>query len=129
MDADDSKGRQPSLTGSVFAQDTPPPRADIDEILRRKRKAREYKACYPCRQRKVKCDQNVPCKTCVVREHPELCSYHPPSETHPPAKRISMHHVGHHNGNDFSNGMVHIHGGTVTLPREVRPVSPQCHVS
>ncbi|KAF2877862.1 hypothetical protein BDV95DRAFT_4903 [Massariosphaeria phaeospora] len=23
-----------------------------------------------------------------------------------------------HNGNDFSNGMVHIHGGTVTLPRE-----------
>jgi hypothetical protein len=25
-----------------------------------------------------------------------------------------------HNGNDFSNGMVHIHGGTVTLPREVR---------
>jgi hypothetical protein len=24
------------------------------------------------------------------------------------------------NGHDFSNGMVHIHGGTVTLPREVR---------
>lgn len=23
------------------------------------------------------------------------------------------------NGHDFSNGMVHIHGGTVTLPREV----------
>ncbi|KAF2742691.1 hypothetical protein M011DRAFT_497379 [Sporormia fimetaria CBS 119925] len=99
-----------------FMTDNPPPRSDIDEILRRKRKAREYKACYPCRQRKVKCDQNVPCKTCVVREHPELCSYHPPSETHPPAKRLSMH-VGH-NGNDFSNGMVHIHGGTVTLPRE-----------
>ncbi|OCK96448.1 uncharacterized protein K441DRAFT_551901 [Cenococcum geophilum 1.58] len=98
-----------------FAQDTPP-RSDVDEILRRKRKAREYKACYPCRQRKVKCDQSVPCKTCIVREHPELCTYHPPAETHPPAKRASLG-VGH-NGGDFSNGMVHIHGGTVTLPRE-----------
>ncbi|KAH9869612.1 hypothetical protein IAQ61_006821 [Plenodomus lingam] len=93
-----------------------PPRADVDEILRRKRKAREYKACYPCRQRKVKCDQNVPCRTCVVREHPELCTYHPPSEAHPPAKRIAMG-LGQ-NGQDFNNGMVHIHGGTVTLPRE-----------
>ncbi|KAF2195441.1 hypothetical protein K469DRAFT_722675 [Zopfia rhizophila CBS 207.26] len=101
--------------GSNFVQDAP--RSDIDEILRRKRKAREYKACYPCRQRKVKCDQSVPCKTCVVREHPELCTYHPPAETHPPAKRLSSLGVGH-NGNDFSNGMVHVHGGTVTLPRE-----------
>ncbi|KAF2653023.1 hypothetical protein K491DRAFT_603683 [Lophiostoma macrostomum CBS 122681] len=117
MDLDDSKSQQQAAPAAGFAQDTPPPQADIDEILRRKRKAREYKACYPCRQRKVKCDQSVPCKTCVQREHPELCSYHPPSETHPPAKRISMHNVVN-NGNDFSNGMVHIHGGTVTLPRE-----------
>jgi hypothetical protein len=81
-------------------------------------------ACYPCRQRKVKCDQSVPCKTCVVREHPELCTYHPPSESHPPAKRISMGlGMGQSNGHDFSNGMVHIHGGTVTLPREVRITS------
>lgn len=77
----------------------------------------------------------MPCKTCIgecfiakrsarlqttnlseVREHPELCTYHPPAETHPPAKRASLG-IGH-NGNDFSNGMVHIHGGTVTLPRE-----------
>ena len=29
------------------------PQSDVDEILRRKRKAREHKACYPCRQRKV----------------------------------------------------------------------------
>jgi hypothetical protein len=79
-------------------------------------------ACYPCRQRKVKCDQTVPCKTCVVREHPELCTYHPPSESHPPAKRISMGVAPTaampQNGHDFSNGIVHIHGGTVTLPRE-----------
>ncbi|KAF2268405.1 hypothetical protein CC78DRAFT_367226 [Lojkania enalia] len=115
MDGDTAQSHHQQHPNPAYANDTPP-RSDIDEILRRKRKAREYKACYPCRQRKVKCDQNVPCKTCVVREHPELCSYHPPSETHPPAKRISQH-LGH-NGNDFSNGMVHIHGGTVTLPRE-----------
>ncbi|KAL9089662.1 MAG: hypothetical protein Q9165_005694 [Trypethelium subeluteriae] len=29
------------------------PQSDVDEILRRKRKAREHKACYPCRQRKT----------------------------------------------------------------------------
>jgi len=54
-----SSGNAPGLTA------TTPPRSDVDEILRKKRKAREYKACYPCRQRKVKCDQTVPCKTCV----------------------------------------------------------------
>jgi hypothetical protein len=31
-----------------------PPQSDVDEFLRKKRKAREHKACYPCRQRKVK---------------------------------------------------------------------------
>ncbi|KAJ4346595.1 uncharacterized protein N0V89_010526 [Didymosphaeria variabile] len=113
MDEDEPK-QQPHAPAN-YGQDVPA-RSDIDEILRRKRKAREYKACYPCRQRKVKCDQSVPCKTCVVREHPELCTYHPPSESHPPAKRLNMG-IGQ-NGNDFSNGMVHIHGGTVTLPRE-----------
>ncbi|KAI9708351.1 MAG: hypothetical protein M1820_004055 [Bogoriella megaspora] len=56
------------------------PQSDVDEILRRKRKAREHKACYPCRQRKVKCTQEVPCKTCIDREHPELCTYHPPEK-------------------------------------------------
>ncbi|OAG03521.1 uncharacterized protein CC84DRAFT_1095778 [Paraphaeosphaeria sporulosa] len=112
---DDGEPNQQPHAPAGYGHDVPA-RSDIDEILRRKRKAREYKACYPCRQRKVKCDQSVPCKTCVVREHPELCTYHPPSESHPPAKRLSMG-VGQ-NGNDFSNGMVHIHGGTVTLPRE-----------
>jgi hypothetical protein len=32
------------------------------------------------------------------------------------------------NGHDFSNGMVHIHGGTVTLPREVRRFECGRHV-
>lgn len=57
-----------------------PPKAEVDDFLRRKRKVREHKACYPCRQRKVRCDLNRPCKTCVEREHPELCDYHPPTK-------------------------------------------------
>lgn len=77
-----------------------PPQQDVDEFLRKKRKAREHKACYPCRQRKVKsvlprsshasmlrvkanvlrCDLNRPCQTCRDRDHPELCSYHPPNK-------------------------------------------------
>lgn len=58
----------------------PPPQAEVNDFLRKKRKAREHKACYPCRRRKVKCDLSRPCQTCRDREHPELCSYHPPSK-------------------------------------------------
>jgi hypothetical protein len=49
--------------------------SQIDLILRRKRKARKARVCYPCRQRKVKCDYGTPCQRCIDREHPELCSY------------------------------------------------------
>ena len=34
-------------------------------------------ACWPCRQRKVKCDNKSPCENCVKREHAQLCSYKP----------------------------------------------------
>lgn len=34
-------------------------------------------ACWPCRQRKVKCDNKQPCENCVKREHAQLCSYKP----------------------------------------------------
>lgn len=57
-----------------------PPQAEVNDFLRKKRKAREHKACYPCRRRKVKCDLSRPCQTCRDRDHPELCSYHPPSK-------------------------------------------------
>ncbi|KAL3493378.1 hypothetical protein BJX62DRAFT_235450 [Aspergillus germanicus] len=63
-------------------------RQEIDRVLRLKRKQRESKACYPCRQRKVKCDGEQPCRTCIRREHPQICAYNvekPPSR----AKRRS----------------------------------------
>ncbi|KAK0854036.1 hypothetical protein LTR57_014278 [Friedmanniomyces endolithicus] len=59
-----------------------PPQSDVDDFLRKKRKAREHKACYPCRQRKVRYDEQLwrLCGTCNDRDHPELCSYHPPTK-------------------------------------------------
>lgn len=56
------------------------PRAQVDAIIRGKRKVREPKACYPCHARKVKCDRNLPCDGCVKRDHADLCSYERPSK-------------------------------------------------
>ncbi|KAJ9657108.1 hypothetical protein H2201_008284 [Coniosporium apollinis] len=108
----------PGGSSPQLLQETP--RSDVDEILRRKRKAREYKSCYPCRQRKVKCDQQVPCKTCVVREHPELCTYHPPSENHPPAKRPNTGNGYRDAPSEYHNGAATYSnsGSTVMLSRE-----------
>lgn len=47
---------------------------DIDRMLRLRRMS-QAKACYPCRQRKVKCDHGQPCQTCQKRRHPEICKY------------------------------------------------------
>ncbi|KAK9342733.1 fungal-specific transcription factor domain-containing protein [Lipomyces starkeyi] len=58
---------------------TNPSQQDIDRVIRRKRKPREIKACYPCRQRKVKCDYSQPCTTCLKRGHAEMCLYSPDS--------------------------------------------------
>ncbi|KAK5311412.1 hypothetical protein LTR93_011729, partial [Exophiala xenobiotica] len=49
--------------------------AQVNQILRRKRKPRERRACYPCRQRKVKCNYETPCRRRIDRDHVDLCSY------------------------------------------------------
>lgn len=54
--------------------------AEIDAIIRNKRKVRDPKACYACHRRKVKCDRGLPCDSCVKRDHPELCSYERPTK-------------------------------------------------
>ena len=106
----------------------------MDSIIRKKRKQREYKACYPCRSRKVKCDQNVPCKSCIDRHHPEYCTYHPPSEEHAPAKRFDngashspfdtqgaiplLHQFEQRETSPSGNPSYAVSGETVTLARE-----------
>ncbi|KAL4961563.1 Zn(II)2Cys6 transcription factor [Aspergillus stella-maris] len=66
----------------------PPNSQEIDRVLRLKRKQRESKACYPCRQRKVKCDGEQPCRTCAKRDHPQICAYN--VEGTPARKRTSI---------------------------------------
>ncbi|KAL2161799.1 hypothetical protein VTH06DRAFT_7583 [Thermothelomyces fergusii] len=50
---------------------------EASRIIHSHRKVRYGTACWPCRQRKVKCDNKNPCENCVKREHPQLCSYKP----------------------------------------------------
>ncbi|KAM7187545.1 Fungal specific transcription factor domain containing protein [Rhypophila sp. PSN 637] len=50
---------------------------EANRIIHSHRKVRYGTACWPCRQRKVKCDNQSPCENCVKREHPQLCSYKP----------------------------------------------------
>lgn len=81
------------------------PQDGPEGVLRSKRKARgprELKACLQCRQRKVRCDRDVPCRMCrgalahVIRSgrfvhtklthcadrgHPDLCEYQKASST------------------------------------------------
>lgn len=53
--------------------------ARVSELLKRKRRVRGIKSCFPCRHRKVKCSGDLPCESCVSRGHPELCCV--PGET------------------------------------------------
>ncbi|KAF2135234.1 uncharacterized protein K452DRAFT_41087 [Aplosporella prunicola CBS 121167] len=49
--------------------------ADVDRMIQERQHQRSRRACYPCARRKVKCDQHQPCKTCLERSYPDLCSY------------------------------------------------------
>ncbi|KAI1434853.1 fungal-specific transcription factor domain-containing protein [Xylaria sp. CBS 124048] len=59
----------------VPVQDLTPEQAS--HIIHSHRKVRYGTACWPCRQRKVRCTNGLPCENCVKREHPQLCSYKP----------------------------------------------------
>lgn len=52
----------------------------VIQFLKTTRKTRKQATCYPCQRRKVKCDRGSPCRVCVARGHPFLCSYGRPSE-------------------------------------------------
>lgn len=59
----------------VPVEDLTPEQAS--HIIHSHRKVRYGTACWPCRQRKVKCTNDLPCENCIKREHPQLCSYKP----------------------------------------------------
>ncbi len=89
---------------------------DIDAIIRNKRKVRDPKACYACHRRKVKCDRNLPCDSCIKRDHPELCSYERPTKK----RRIALPGpMGQHEGTPFDGHDPALQTGpNVTVPRE-----------
>ncbi|UKZ72231.1 uncharacterized protein TrAtP1_013172 [Trichoderma atroviride] len=65
---------QQSTPGHGSAHVPTPEQREIDRVLYLRRIS-QARSCYPCRQRKVKCDHGQPCRTCQKRGHPEICSY------------------------------------------------------
>lgn len=87
---------------------------DVDAIIRNKRKIRDPKACYACHRRKVKCNRELPCDSCVKRDHPELCSYERPTKK----RRIAMTtHFPQGDGTDVKDPSLQS-GPNVTVPKE-----------
>lgn len=66
-----------TLSSSGFSRLPPPTHMNDEEtvgsILRSRRKRRAIRACFPCRHRRVRCDGESPCSSCVQRGHAELC--------------------------------------------------------
>jgi hypothetical protein len=89
---------------------------EIDKIIRNKRKVRDPKACYACHRRKVKCDRNLPCDSCVKRDHPELCSYERPTKKRRIALTAAMNQA--EGARLDSPDPAHQAGPNVTVPRE-----------
>lgn len=90
---------------------------EVDAIIRNKRKVRDPKACYACHRRKVKCDRNLPCDSCVKRDHPELCSYERPTKK----KRIALNQnlTQHSDGAASDTPDYNLSSGpNITVPKE-----------
>ncbi|KAH7109035.1 transcription activator-like protein [Dactylonectria macrodidyma] len=75
-----SRPRDATTARQTATPSTIPP-ANLRRILRERQSARNRKACLPCRERKVKCNHEQPCQTCVKREHPDLCFYREPGNS------------------------------------------------
>ncbi len=67
--------RPPSLPRDESANPTHTPSSNLKRILRERQLARNRKACLPCRERKVRCNHQQPCQTCLKRGHADLCFY------------------------------------------------------
>lgn len=86
---------------------------EVDAIIRNKRKVRDPKACYACHRRKVKCDRNLPCDSCVKRDHPELCSYERPTKK----RRIALSNALAQADGGESERIINS-GPNITVPKE-----------
>ena len=87
---------------------------EIDAIIRNKRKVRDPKACYACHRRKVKCNRELPCDSCVKRDHPELCSYERPTKR----RRIALNSQFGRQDSDDNKSPAAQSGPNITVPKE-----------
>lgn len=87
---------------------------EIDAIIRNKRKVRDPKACYACHRRKVKCNRELPCDSCVKRDHPELCSYERPTKR----RRIALSTQPPRRDSDEMKSPAAQSGPNITVPKE-----------
>lgn len=51
---------------------------EMPKQQQKKRRNRKPVSCWPCRERKVRCDQGSPCATCWRRDHVHLCKMEHP---------------------------------------------------
>lgn len=61
--------------------------AGLKATLRRRRDTQKPGSCYPCRERKVRCDKSQPCSTCLKQGYPDLCQYKRTDGGHAEAQR------------------------------------------
>lgn len=76
----------------------------VSELLKRKRRVRGIKSCFPCRHRKVKCSGDLPCESCVSRGHPELCCVPSESSDNSRAAPVRSSHVGSRESRSVTGG-------------------------
>ncbi|KAH6871622.1 c6 zinc finger domain-containing protein [Thelonectria olida] len=114
-----------------------PETTPLRSILRARQQARSRKSCFPCRERKVRCNRNHPCLTCCKRGHPDLCQYQdhfqppttPTAQAEPLVRGTTLSPVGRaHNGTRIdlgstlqgldSQGALNAYGNHVPSPGE-----------
>ncbi|KAF4436836.1 Phenylacrylic acid decarboxylase [Fusarium acutatum] len=89
--------------------------AEIDRILRQRRKRHESRSCVPCKRRKVRCDSQTPCATCQKREHPEICVY----EASRPSRRTARVQTSLYNqGTPTNPARLDSHSDALRVPHD-----------
>lgn len=92
----------------------------LKEILRIRQQARSRKSCLPCRERKVRCNKEQPCSTCVKRAHADLCVY---SDKPAPARQCNEGAThGLEAGYSAGYGGADLHS-FATQPQETAPMA------
>ncbi|OHE91924.1 fungal specific transcription factor [Colletotrichum orchidophilum] len=82
-----------------------------DQPSAQKKRRRPALACEQCRRRKVRCDRNLPCNTCIRSKH-ALCTY--TSQTKPAPRKSPKH------GAEGTEGTIHT---ALRLPDPILPAS------